>query len=126
MASGRSGRLLTLICLIAVSWIALQPEAVSVPAGMEDKVEHLLAFTVLGIGFFSFWRQPFRFLVVFLLGYGMLIEMLQAFIPGRDACVEDVVADAIGILLALFAVLIARVATAGMVAWRARGAPVSL
>lgn len=125
IAVRRVGRGLTLVCLFTVSVFAMQPKTASVYVGMEDKVEHLLAFTVLGIGFFSFWLQPARFFVVLLIGYGMLIEMLQAFIPGRDACVEDVVADAIGILLALFAVLVAKVGSARLTAWRTGGEPVS-
>lgn len=63
-----------------------------------DKTNHLLAFVTLGLvaslAHASRWRWAA------LLGYGVLIELLQALTPHREASTADVVADALGLALA--------------------------
>ncbi len=112
-----NGRAVTVACFCVVAGLALMPESAPDPAATElafldivgDKIEHILAFSVLGTGLFSSWRQPALFCAVFLLGYGMLIEVLQAFVPGRESCVEDVMADCAGIALSWLAIAMVRV-----------------
>ncbi|MBL8306050.1 MAG: VanZ family protein [Rubrivivax sp.] len=63
-----------------------------------DKIEHLLAFGAMActgaLGFSTLWP-----VAASLLGYGVFIEVVQLWIPGREASVADVLADAAGIAL---------------------------
>lgn len=67
-----------------------------------DKLQHLLAFGSMALagalGFVSRAR-----VAAGLLGYGVFIEVVQRWVPGRDASADDVLADAAGIALGLLA-----------------------
>ncbi|MFG6447248.1 VanZ family protein [Roseateles sp. BYS180W] len=80
-----------------------------------DKANHILAFLALAAAGRLAWRQRALPLVVLLLAYGVLIELVQARIPGRSADPQDVVADSVGIALGL---LLAAAATAVLRRWR--------
>ncbi|MFO7736987.1 MAG: VanZ family protein [Desulfatiglandaceae bacterium] len=101
--------------ILAVGWMAAiyllssMPD-LSGPALLkgQDKLFHVLFFALLG-GFFicsfkpSKKRVPFtRVLWVTLLvaGYGVFDELHQMHVPGRDASIADLAADAIGGFLA--------------------------
>lgn len=63
-----------------------------------DKLNHILAFSVLYIVFsFSYNKinTPFKF--VLLLFLGLLIEVIQYFIPTREFSFYDLVANLVGI-----------------------------
>jgi len=70
----------------------------------QDKIEHAVAFGLLGFLFVSSFRggQQVSFgrrlaVVTFLVaGYGFLDEAHQFFVPGRDASFWDLCADATG------------------------------
>jgi VanZ family protein len=66
-----------------------------------DKLNHAIAFTALTIsGSFGFPRprQALLYVMGAMLAFGGLIEIVQAFVPGRSCDWEDVLADSIGIL----------------------------
>ena len=104
--------------LAALSWAGLifylssQP-SIETPALFpgQDKLFHLIAFGILGflaMGTLQASQQghPTRqvWLVVFaVMLYGILDEFHQYFVPGRNADVYDVLADAIGGLLGAWA-----------------------
>jgi hypothetical protein len=80
-----------------------------------DKVLHFLEFA--GFGFLlykamrtTFGRLPvFRIALIVLLAAGLYAisdEFHQSFVPGRDACAADAVADHIGILVGVGASLL--------------------
>jgi len=97
--------------LIAAFWLpwlfsayaAFAPRGVPLPVDVSDVVLHLLAFsyltTALGLAYYA----PSRPLapVAWMALYGVAIEAIQYFIPGRDAEVKDLVVDAFGIALGL-------------------------
>jgi len=104
--------------LAALSWAGLifylssQPsiETPSLFPG-QDKLFHLMAFGILGLltmgalqashgGYPT--RQVWRVALAVML-YGILDEFHQYFVPGRSADVYDVLADAIGGLLGVWA-----------------------
>jgi len=66
---------------------------------MNDKVNHILAFYVLGLlADFSFPRKKFGLSkVLSLLGFGLLIEVIQYFLPYRTFSLYDLGADAAGL-----------------------------
>ena len=92
--------------LLFATYMALTPLAHKVATSVSDKKLHLLAFGYLSIAFwwaFPRWGTSY-IAVVALVSYGVLIELLQGFIPNREASFADLVADCIGILLGLGAV----------------------
>ena len=94
-------RTATLICAVAVAWLAFRP-AVEVEAGLPwDKANHAIAFAVLTFLAGRGWpRLPPPVLVLIMLAAGIGVELVQG-LPqvGRDADAWDVVADAVGIAL---------------------------
>ena len=88
------------VCLLAVLYLALDPRPPAVGFSY-DKFNHILAFFALALLLRLGWpRFPIPYGVSGLLALGVGIEIVQYFI-GRDAALGDVVADAIGIMLAL-------------------------
>ncbi len=79
----------------------------------QDKVAHFLAFGILGylcaraLPGLAGTRNGLQVLVLALLiaFYGVIDEIHQAFVPGRDAALADVLADGLG---GLVGVLLAR------------------
>ena len=98
-------RLALFALLIAViSWLALSPHPPSAVSTGWDKSNHALAFAALmGSGRLAWpgppWLAKLMKLAIALLAYGVLIELLQAQIPGREADAWDVLADLLGIVI---------------------------
>ena len=81
-------------------WLAFTP---SPPPTLDtgwDKLNHWIAFATMAISAcFAFAQSRHRALKValWLLAFGVFIELVQSQIPGREADVLDVLADSIGI-----------------------------
>ncbi len=100
----RPWRLLLCLLFLIVSYAALSPGSQAPSLGVSDKLDHLLAFAALGVAFvLSMKAGALRSAAatVGLLGYGVLIEILQTQVPGRHADAMDVAVDAIGIAAGL-------------------------
>ena len=79
-----------------VAALSLAPSATLPPTPVGDKVEHLIAYAVLGLlGAVSSVRGVTR-VILGLAAFGIAIELLQTFSPGRSPDVLDVVADIAG------------------------------
>jgi len=94
----RIARILFLLVALAVSILSLLPERDLPKVGVSDKLEHLLSYFVLAVlGGFAFrgWRS-LLLLFVLLCAMGGLIELLQAFSPGRSPDIVDALADGAG------------------------------
>jgi VanZ family protein len=101
-------RALTVGWMLLVFFLSSRPD---VPAPElfrhQDKVFHLLLFGVLGLLLaFSLtppvaatWRRVLL-ITALVTAYGMTDELHQSFVPGREASVSDVLADAFGGFLA--------------------------
>jgi VanZ family protein len=100
--------LAALVVVIAV--LALAPaESVSAPGS--DKLHHVLAFAALMfVGGLALRPGAARLtgMALVLIGYGLLIELVQLQIEGRYGSLDDWLADAFGIGLGLIAVLLVR------------------
>ncbi len=81
-----------------------------VPAGISDKSLHFWAYLLLGILFLRAFQgrifrtvrfRPALLAVLCTLGYGLLDEAHQYFVPGRFAEWGDVLADLLGALAAV-------------------------
>jgi VanZ family protein len=88
------------VCVLVVAYLAFLPSADSIGASW-DKVNHLFAFAVMAwladLGWPARRRAPLRWGL--LLGYGLLIEAVQHFLPERDFSLLDWVADGMGVLI---------------------------
>ena len=96
-------RILLGLDLIAVSALAFMPGPEVPMTTHWDKGDHTLAFFSLSLLARLAWpRQPFWRIALALVGYGVFIEIVQAFLPTRDAEALDVLADSTGIALFVF------------------------
>ena len=92
-------RLAFAACLLAVLVLSLVPPSTPMPTTGWDKTNHLLAFSVMAaLGCQAFRSRALRVLLG-LLGYGVLIEVLQSLTPYRFAEWTDLLADALGLAL---------------------------
>jgi VanZ family protein len=79
-----------------------------------DKLIHLLLFMVLGLLILfgrqinsKIWRKPqLWWIVSMLISYGLLLELFQILVPGRNFSWMDLVADAIGVIIGAFFFLV--------------------
>jgi len=104
------GRAATVLAFIVISYLAFTPDTIPVVDDSNDKFNHVLAFAVLAVGLVRFWRMAWWAAGLFLLVYGIGIELVQAYLPWRSASLRDVVADSVGIAMG---VLIAKVKCRG-------------
>ena len=87
-------------CVVAVARLAFAPLAQ--PVGFSyDKGNHVLAFFVMAALADGGWPQArqARWRIGLLVGYGLLIELVQHSLPYREFSRLDVAADLLGILL---------------------------
>lgn len=67
-----------------------------------DKVGHLGSFFCLSYLTYLAFRPKWYWLSVILVGYAVLIELVQSRLPYRSASIGDVIADLTGIVLFYF------------------------
>ncbi|HJR22515.1 MAG TPA: VanZ family protein [Dongiaceae bacterium] len=105
-----------------VAALSLAPSAALPPTSIGDKAEHVIAFAILGmLGAASSERSVAR-TILGLAAFGIAIEMLQAFSPGRSPDPLDVVADVVGVGLGCGAVILLRRMTSLLIDRTAAGA----
>ena len=94
-------RLLLVVTVVIIMHFATAPLEEVPFAGLGDKVLHIGAFlTLAALLDFAFPATPFgRGKVAALLAYGMMIEIVQHFVPFRTFSLLDWLADAVGIAL---------------------------
>lgn len=88
-----------LVTLAVISYLAFTERRYPGIEDINDKVLHVRAFGVLALlSDFSFPTKRFgQGIVLSLLGYGLLIEVIQYFLPYRSASVLGWIADGVGI-----------------------------
>lgn len=100
-------RALFALAAVAVTVLSLLPQRDLPKVAVSDKVEHVVAYFALAIlGSFGLReRRSLLLLFVLLCAMGGIIELLQAFSPGRSPDVVDAIADgagaAAGVLIAV-------------------------
>ena len=96
-----SSRVLLVLSILAISYLATTEINSSSQSLIDDKLLHFLCFAYLTI-IFKFTRfidQDF-WLYVIVLAYGILIEIVQMYLPYRSFEFLDIFADFMGILCA--------------------------
>ena len=94
----RIARVLFLLAAAVVTVLSLLPQQDLPKVGVSDKIEHLLSYFVLAIlGSFAVReRRSLLYLFVLLCAMGGVIELLQAFSPGRSPDIVDALVDGAG------------------------------
>ena len=92
-------RILLLLLFLVISYLAFTPRRFPIIERTWDKLDHFAAFFALALATdFSFPRLKYGIVKILpLLAYGVLIEIIQHFLPYRDFDLRDVVADAVGL-----------------------------
>ena len=87
--------------LLLISYLAFGQLEGTPVASINDKLGHTAAFLTLAFLFdFSSPRRPWGARKALpLLAYGLLIELVQLFLPYREFSLWDLAADALGLLL---------------------------
>ena len=90
------------ICLGSIEYLATTTREIKVIEHIWDKANHFTAFMTLYILLSLAYRHLSVLMkIVLLLAFGMQIEIVQSFIPGRDFSLFDVVADSVGIVIGI-------------------------
>jgi VanZ family protein len=90
-----------ILALVVVAVLMLTPAAALPKTDIWDKLEHAAAFAGLTVlGFLAFpERKCAWWLALGLVAFGSVCETLQMFVPGRDASLEDAIANLTGVLI---------------------------
>lgn len=85
-----------------ILFLATSNDPYPVPSSSSDKINHVLAFAALGLlASWSYPKQDWHRLLPLLMGYGLAVEAIQAFLPHRQFSLLDLAADAFGAILGL-------------------------
>ena len=96
-----SSRILLVISILVISFLAISETNPTSQNFIDDKLLHFLCFAYLTLIFklTQFIQQDF-WLYVIVLAYGILIEIVQMYLPYRSFEFLDILADFMGILFA--------------------------
>ena len=94
-----SSRILLVISILVISFLATSETNPTSQNFIDDKLLHFLCFAYLTLIFklTQFIQQDF-WLYVIVLAYGILIEIVQMFLPYRSFELSEIFADFMGIL----------------------------
>jgi len=94
-------RIALAVALAITIFLATTQEAFPVLENTNDKINHILAFYVLALlADYSAPRTRFTLIKgLMILGFGLLIEVIQHFLPYREFSFFDLIADGIGIVV---------------------------
>lgn len=90
------------IAVVAVVFLSVTPRPLPTSGPLlSDKVQHLAAYAVLAIlgGFGLAAGRRVGRVALALFGLGVAMEVVQSFVPGRFAGLDDVAANSLGILI---------------------------
>ena len=94
-------RFMLVLLLCAVTWLALAPAPPRLLSTGWDKLNHGLAFSTLAVAAAMGFTAARLRIGAALLAYGALIELLQAYLPPRQADLVDLMTDGLGIAIGL-------------------------
>ena len=103
-------RLAAAVAAVGVAVASLSPWSPAVASGIGDKLDHLTAYSVLTLLLTLGWAGRISMGIVFasVAGYGGLLELLQAFSPGRQPDWADFAVNTTGCLIGLAAAVLIR------------------
>jgi VanZ family protein len=88
-----------ILVFIGIAILSLLPPKSIEKIGEHDKINHFIAYAVLSlnVGLFVKKLKSYLFYLPLLIGYGLLLEYFQGFVPGRQPSWLDVLANSIGV-----------------------------
>lgn len=93
--------------LLLVTFLSLKPRMQGLEIEVNDKLGHGLAYFVLMVnGFLAFGRKNQCRMLMFLIVFGVFMEILQGLTPHRESSFLDLLANSSGICLGWLFVLI--------------------
>ena len=96
-------RVLLVLEFLGIVYLSLKSPQNGVNIQLNDKVGHFIGYAVLSLNtFLVFGFKPLRkgiFLIIGLIGWGVLMEGLQGFVPGREVSGLDIVANSVGVAI---------------------------
>ncbi len=87
--------------LVVCTYLAVTPSPPDALFRVSDVVLHALAFSYLTLALGLAHRQRLPAVAAWMLGYGVLIEVLQSFTAERSPEIKDLLVDTGGIVLGL-------------------------
>lgn len=98
-----SFKIILVISILLISVLSIQDISVESSANLSDKLHHFFCFLYLTIVTWlsRIFSKEF-FLYVIVLAYGILIEIVQIYIPYRSFEFLDIFADLLGVLAGSF------------------------
>ena len=96
------------ILFITITLLSLLPPKSALDLENKDKLSHFLAYFVLSLNTFLLWRISWRkiWIIFVLIGYGLLLEWIQGFVPGRESSLLDGFANSIGVCFGVLATIL--------------------
>ncbi len=96
-------RVLLVLEFLGIVYLSLKSPQNGVNIQLNDKVGHFIGYGVLSLNTFLVFgfrsRLQTTFILLFLIGWGVLMEWLQGFVPGREVSGLDIVANSIGVAI---------------------------
>ena len=96
-------RVLLVLEFLGIIYLSLKSPQNGVNIQLNDKVGHFIGYGVLSLNTFLVFglrsRLQTTFILLFLIGWGVLMEGLQGFVPGREVSGLDIVANSIGVAI---------------------------
>jgi len=89
------------IIALTVMFLSTTERDYAVGAASNDKINHAIAFLALALTACIGWPKRVRSAVILVMGYGLLIEVIQSFLPYRQFSLLDWVADIVGAVLGM-------------------------
>jgi len=91
------------LCMVVISWLVIAPQEELPSVKLWDKAAHTLAFAALTLLCAIAYRQRVGLVRISLLlfTFGLTIEMVQYLLPYRQFSLLDMLANGLGILVAL-------------------------
>lgn len=90
--------------VLAVCVASLLPQEDSVPLGHFDKLAHAGAYALTAfVGVLGArTRRGWLTVAAMTLALGVLMEVLQSYVPGRSASIGDLIADVVGVMAGIW------------------------
>ena len=96
------------VASVLVFALSLMPSAALPPTTIGDKAEHIIAYALLALLGGASTERGIVHMIIGLTAFGTVIELLQAFSPGRSPDVLDALADFVGASIGVAAAMILR------------------
>jgi VanZ family protein len=95
--------LCTCFILIGITILSLLPPKSGLEIQSNDKINHFVAYACLTFcGLSANIRQRAFGIVLFFILFGIFMEWLQGFVPGRDQSLFDTIANTLGVGIGFF------------------------